>query len=154
MFEGEKNTFHIWKHLNSPLDAAARAAHLSGGYSASHRAPEVCGGHATPLISGSRQSCGIRVHILPLRTPLWPPRVTFCTQPSGCLPLFSPHSSTVCPRRVTGLGVSAGPWSMVNHDSYTPEYHPLDLGGAAALPSIEQLTEAHVELGWCPADGA
>lgn len=41
---------------------------------------------------------------------------------------------------------------MINHDSHTPEYHPLDLGGAAALPSIEQLTEAHVELGWCPAD--
>lgn len=50
---------------------------------------------------------------------------------------------------------NAGPLCTMNQGSQTQEYHPLDLGVAATLPSVVRLTEAQPmrEHGWCPADG-
>lgn len=56
--------------------------------------------------------------------------VTGCVQPSGPF-LLLPSLQTAAlpiPGVSLGLEVSAGPLSMTNHDSHTPEYHPLDLG--------------------------
>lgn len=61
--------------------------------------------------------------------------------------VFSPNSSPVHPRSVTGPGVSAGPLCVMHHGSHTSQYYPLDLGRGAAHRGTWG-------IGWRPADGA
>lgn len=68
--------------------------------------------------------------------------------------LSSPNSSTVhlsqeCCWAWASVLAAGCDESWFTH----PEYHPLDVGVAAALRSIDRLRETRGEYGWCPAGG-